>query len=61
LWKGGDVGVIDNVLIDGTAAAVGRTAGIVRGLQTGYLYTYAFAMILGLVALMGGLWWVLRT
>jgi NADH-quinone oxidoreductase subunit L len=60
LWKGGDVGVIDNVLIDGTAAAVGRTAGIVRGLQTGYLYTYAFAMILGLVALMGGLWWVLR-
>jgi NADH-quinone oxidoreductase subunit L len=61
LWKGGDVGVIDNVLIDGTAAAVGRTASIVRGLQTGYLYTYAFAMILGLVALMGGLWWVLRT
>jgi NADH-quinone oxidoreductase subunit L len=61
LWKGGDVGVIDDVLIDGTAAAVGRTAGIVRRLQTGYLYTYAFAMILGLVALMGGLWWVLRT
>jgi NADH-quinone oxidoreductase subunit L len=60
LWKGGDVGVIDNVLIDGTSAAVGRVAGIVRRLQTGYLYTYAFAMILGLVALLGGLLYVMH-
>ncbi|HEX4480160.1 MAG TPA: NADH-quinone oxidoreductase subunit L [Rudaea sp.] len=58
LWKGGDVGVIDNVIIDGTAATVGRVAGIVRWIQSGYLYTYAFAMILGLVALLGGLWWM---
>ena len=33
---------------------------IVRWVQTGYLYTYAFAMILGLVVLLGGLWWVVR-
>jgi NADH-quinone oxidoreductase subunit L len=60
LWKGGDVGVIDNVLIDGSAAAVGRAASLVRRLQSGYLYTYAFAMILGLVALLGGLWFVMQ-
>jgi NADH-quinone oxidoreductase subunit L len=60
LWKGGDVGVIDNVLIDGTSAGVGRIAATVRWVQSGYLYTYAFAMILGLVALLGGLWYVVR-
>ena len=58
LWKGGEVGVIDNILIDGTSAGVGRIAATVRWVQSGYLYTYAFAMILGLVALLGGLWWV---
>ena len=60
LWKGGDVGVIDNVLIDGASAGVARIAATVRWVQSGYLYTYAFAMILGLVALLGGLWWVVR-
>jgi NADH-quinone oxidoreductase subunit L len=61
LWKGGDTGVIDNILIDGTSATVGRVAGQVRRLQTGYLYTYAFAMILGLVGLLGGLWYVVKS
>jgi NADH-quinone oxidoreductase subunit L len=60
LWKGGDVGVIDNVIIDGSAATVDRVAGAVRWIQSGYLYTYAFAMILGLVVLMGGLWWMVH-
>ena len=60
LWKGGDVGVMDNILIDGTSAGVGRIAAAVRWVQSGYLYTYAFAMILGLVVLLGGLWWVVR-
>ncbi len=60
LWKGGDTGVIDNILIDGTSAGVGRIAATVRWVQSGYLYTYAFAMILGLVVLLGGLWWVVR-
>ncbi len=52
LWKGGDVGVIDGVLIDGSARAVGGLAAVVRLVQTGYLYWYALAMILGVVGLM---------
>jgi NADH-quinone oxidoreductase subunit L len=58
LWKGGDVGVIDGIAIDGSAALVARTAATVRWLQSGYLYHYAFAMILGLIALLGGVWWI---
>jgi NADH-quinone oxidoreductase subunit L len=57
LWKGGDVGVIDGIAVDGSAALVARTAATVRWLQSGYLYHYAFAMILGLIALLGGVWW----
>jgi len=58
LWKGGDVGVIDNVLIDGSAKAVGRLAAELKPVQSGFLYHYAFAMILGLVVLLAALWWV---
>ncbi|NCT68009.1 MAG: NADH-quinone oxidoreductase subunit L [Rhodanobacteraceae bacterium] len=58
LWKGGDVGVIDGALVNGSTAAVARFAQVVRWLQSGYLYHYAFAMILGLIALLGGVWWV---
>jgi NADH-quinone oxidoreductase subunit L len=52
LWKGGDVAFIDGALIDGSASAVGGLAGLVRRLQTGYLYWYALVMILGLMGLM---------
>ena len=45
----GDAAVIDGVLIDGSASLVQRTALTVRRLQSGYLYHYAFAMILGLI------------
>jgi NADH-quinone oxidoreductase subunit L len=58
LWKGGDVAIIDGVAIDGSTALVQRVAATVRRLQSGYLYHYAFAMILGLIALLGGVWWV---
>ncbi|HEV7489937.1 MAG TPA: NADH-quinone oxidoreductase subunit L, partial [Rhodanobacteraceae bacterium] len=58
LWRGGDVGVIDGIAIDGSAALVSRVAATVRWMQSGYLYHYAFAMILGLIALLGGVWWV---
>jgi len=51
LWKGGDGAVIDGA-IDGTAAGVGRVTERVVRLQTGYLYHYAFAMLLGVAALM---------
>ncbi|CAG1019279.1 partial NADH-quinone oxidoreductase subunit L, partial [Burkholderiaceae bacterium] len=52
LWKGGDVGLIDGVLIDGSARAVGGIASVVRLFQTGYLYFYALVMILGVLGLM---------
>jgi NADH-quinone oxidoreductase subunit L len=58
LWKGGDAGLIDGVAVNGSAALVDRVAATVRWLQSGYLYHYAFAMILGLIALLGGVWWV---
>ncbi len=47
LWKVGDIGII-NGLIDGTAAGVYRITGRAVRLQTGYIYTYAFAMLIGL-------------
>ena len=47
LWKVGDIGII-NGLIDGTAAGVYRVTARAVRLQTGYIYTYAFAMLVGL-------------
>ena len=44
--------MIDNVLIDGSASAVGGMAGVARRLQSGYLYWYALVMIIGVIALM---------
>ena len=57
LWRGGDVTLIDGVLVNGTANTIGRLAGLVRQMQTGYLYHYAFAMVIGLVVLVGWLIW----
>ena len=57
LWKRGDQLVIDGILVNGTANAVGKLAGVMRQIQTGYLYTYAFAMIIGLTMLLGWLIW----
>ena len=51
-WVTGDQGLIDGILINGSAQGVGRIAQRLRGIQTGYLYHYAIAMILGLVALL---------
>jgi NADH-quinone oxidoreductase subunit L len=58
LWKGGDGAVIDGVLVDGSAKTVGFLASVVRRVQTGYVYTYAFAMVLGLAVFL--YWFVLR-
>ena len=52
LWRLGDVRVIDGWLVNGSARAVGWIAGVIRHVQTGFLYHYAFAMIIGLLALM---------
>jgi NADH-quinone oxidoreductase subunit L len=51
LWKVGDVALIDGVMVNGSARVVGMLSGIVRRLQSGYLYHYAFIMIVGLLAL----------
>jgi NADH-quinone oxidoreductase subunit L len=47
LWRGGDVAVIDGAAVNGSARAVGWIALLVRRVQTGYIYHYAFAMLLG--------------
>jgi len=52
LWKGGDQVLIDGIAVNGSAKAVGRFAGVVRLLQSGHIYQYAFSMILGLFVLM---------
>ncbi|KQV92565.1 NADH-quinone oxidoreductase subunit L [Pelomonas sp. Root1237] len=52
LWKGGDAGLIDGLIINGSARGVGGIAGLVRRLQSGYLYWYALVMILGVTGLM---------
>jgi len=59
LWKGGDQGLIDGALVDGTASTIGRFGSIVRLIQSGYLYSYAFWMIIGLALLIG--WFLLHT
>jgi NADH-quinone oxidoreductase subunit L len=52
LWKGGDMAVIDGVFVDGSARAVGWIAMLVRTLQSGFIYHYAFAMIIGVLVLL---------
>jgi NADH-quinone oxidoreductase subunit L len=57
-WHRGDEKIIDGFFVNGSAHLVDRFSGLVRRLQSGYLYHYAFAMILGVIAL---LTWVLYT
>jgi len=52
LWKKVDVGVIDNGIVNGSAHVVEWVAAQVRRWQTGFLYDYAFAMIIGLISIL---------
>jgi NADH-quinone oxidoreductase subunit L len=52
LWKGGDMGLIDGVLINGSARAVGLLANVTRLVQTGHVYWYALVMLLGVFGLL---------
>jgi NADH-quinone oxidoreductase subunit L len=52
LWFGGDRAIIDGLMVNGSAKSVGRVASITRRVQTGYLFHYAIAMILGLLLLL---------
>jgi NADH-quinone oxidoreductase subunit L len=52
LWKVGDQTLIDGTLVNGSWKLVGWVSGVVRRVQTGYLYHYALAMAAGVLLLM---------
>jgi NADH-quinone oxidoreductase subunit L len=58
LWKIGDQALIDGVLVNGSWKLVGWVSGVVRKLQSGYLYHYALVMILGIFVLMTYFVWL---
>ncbi len=51
-WRGGDVAIIDGLIVNGSAKLVGWFAAVIRFFQTGYVYHYAFTMIIGVFVLM---------
>ncbi|SHI17565.1 NADH-quinone oxidoreductase subunit L [Pollutimonas bauzanensis] len=51
-WQAGDRGLIDGIMVNGSARVVGWVAAVSRHLQSGYIYHYAFAMIIGIMALL---------
>lgn len=55
LWKYGDIKVIDGLMVNGSAKAVAWFSTVVRRFQSGYIYHYAFSMIVGVFVLMS-LW-----
>ncbi len=57
-WKGGDQAAIDGFIVNGSAKVVDWLSKLVRHFQSGYLYHYAFAMIIGVVGLIA---WILFT
>ena len=57
LWAKGDELIIDGIIVNGTARSIGRFAGILRRVQTGYLYHYAFAMFFGMTLILAWLLW----
>jgi NADH-quinone oxidoreductase subunit L len=58
LWKGGDQAFIDGALVNGSWRLVGWVSGAVRRLQSGYIYHYAFGMIIGIFVLMTYFVWL---
>ena len=59
LWKSGDGAVIDGVGPDGIASVTRQLARRASWLQSGYVYHYAFAMLIGVVILVT--WYMLRS
>ncbi|MES2398958.1 MAG: NADH-quinone oxidoreductase subunit L [Pseudomonadota bacterium] len=58
LWKGGDQKLIDGLFVNGSWKVVGWVSSIVRRLQSGYIYHYAFGMIIGVFVLMTYFVWL---
>jgi NADH-quinone oxidoreductase subunit L len=52
LWRFGDVTVIDGLMVNGSARLIGWFAGVVRLIQSGFIYHYAFFMIIGVSVLL---------
>ena len=52
LWRFGDVTVIDGLMVNGSASLIGWFAGLVRLVQSGFIYHYAFFMIIGVSMLL---------
>jgi NADH-quinone oxidoreductase subunit L len=57
LWRFGDQDLIDTGVVNGSARIVGWLSSVMRYAQSGYLYHYAFAMMLGLASLLLWLLW----
>jgi NADH-quinone oxidoreductase subunit L len=51
-WQQGDVALIDGVIVNGSAHTVARIAQVVRRAQSGYIYHYAFAMLVGIAVML---------
>ena len=58
LWKGGDQALIDGALVNGSWRLVGWLSSVVRQLQSGFIYHYAFGMIIGVFVLMTYFVWL---
>ena len=58
LWQVGDRALIDGAVVNGSWKLVGWVAGVVRWVQSGYLYHYALVMILGIFMLMTYFVWL---
>jgi len=56
LWGWGDRTIIDGIMVNGTAKLIGWFAGVARRMQTGYIYHYAFSMILGVFGILTWFW-----
>ena len=52
LWNFGDIKLIDGLAVNGSARLVGRLSDLLRRVQTGYIYHYAFSMIIGVFLLL---------
>ncbi|MBA3056880.1 MAG: NADH-quinone oxidoreductase subunit L [Rhodoferax sp.] len=58
LWKGGDEALIDGAIVNGSWKGVAWVSGVIRKVQTGYLYHYALVMILGVFVLLTYFVWL---
>jgi len=60
LWKGGDQGLIETGVVNASWKIVGAVSAVVRKVQSGYIYHYAMAMILGVFVLMTYFVWLAK-